>query len=293
VSAITRIPDRVTSWYERTVAAARARSELVDHGFRVKERYEEVRIGRLAAAIAYYAFFATFALAVVGYAILGFLVERNLDFQSTVNEFLEENLPFLSTGQISSGRGAAGLFGLAALALTGIAWVDALRSSQRLIWDKEQGPGNPFLRRGIDIVVLLVLALLLAASFAVAGGIEYLIAGVPVLRHFGWVLMIGVNLVLALALLAGLPWLRMPRRVVLPPAAGLAVGIFLLNELGGIYIDRIRENPAYTVVATGAGALVYLYLFHQLVLIAAAWAATDARVDRLPREGGRDDGHDA
>jgi hypothetical protein len=36
VTAITRIPGRVTSWYERTVAAARARSELVDHAYRVK-----------------------------------------------------------------------------------------------------------------------------------------------------------------------------------------------------------------------------------------------------------------
>lgn len=278
--AITRVPDRVSSWYERTVARARERSGLVDHAFRTKERYEEVRVGRLAAAIAYYAFFATFALGLVGYAVLGFLVEQNLDFQDTVNEFLAENLPFLNIGQITSGRGAAGLFGLAGLVLTGVAWVDALRSSQRLIWDKEQGPGNPFLRRGIDVGVLLVLALLLGVSFAVAGGIENLIAGVPVLRHFGWVLAIGVNLVLAGALLAGLPWLRIPRRVLLPPLAALAFAIFLLNELGGLYIDRVRANPAYTVVATAAGALVYLYLFHQLVLIAAAWTATDSRVDR-------------
>jgi membrane protein len=54
----------------------------------------------------------------------------------------------------------------------------------------------------------------------------------------------------------------------------VAVGIFALNSLGGIYIERVRDNAAYAVVATAAGLLVYLYLFHQLVLAGAAWMAT-------------------
>jgi membrane protein len=77
-----------------------------------------------------------------------------------------------------------------------------------------------------------------------------------------------------MALMVALPRLRISPRRLLPPAAAVAVGIFALNTLGGIYIDRVQDNPAYTVVATAAGLLVYLYLFHQLVLVGAAWAAT-------------------
>jgi len=265
---------------KRAVERARERSELVDHGFRTLDRYLGAFGGRLAAAIAYYGFFATFALGVVGYAVLGFLAERQVDVEEAVNEFLAENLPVLQVQQITEGAGAAGAVGLALLLITGTAWVEGLRSAQRQIWELEQAPGNLFVRRALDVVALVGLALLLGGSVAVATGIEYVLAGIPVLQHLGWLLQIGVNLVVALALLAGLPRLRISPRRLLPAAVALAVGIFALNALGGIYVDRVRGNPAYAVVATAAGLLVYLYVFHQLVLGCAAWAAT-ARSGRV------------
>lgn len=268
---------RVTGWYERTVARARQGSELVDHGFRAKDRYAASFGGRLAAAIAYYGFFASFALGLVGYSVLGLLLERRTELQDTVRRFLAANLPVLQVEDISAGAGTAGLVGLVGLVLAGLAWVDALRASQRQLWELEQEPGNPLLRRAVDVLVLLGLALLIGASVAVAAGIEWLLRGVPVLRHFGWLLEIGINLVVAVALLAGLPRLRISPGRLLPAAAAVAVGILLLNTLGGVYIDRVRHNPAYTVVATAAGLLVYLYLFHQLLLAGAAWVATARR----------------
>jgi membrane protein len=274
VVSVSRIADRITGRYERAAAVVRERSPLVDHAFRTQERYAEAFGGRLAAAIAYYGFFAVFALGVVGYAALGFLLDHNVDLESVVDEFLRENVPVVDLEQISAGRGAAGVFGSVGLVFAGVAWVEALRSSQRRIWGLEQAPGNPIQRRAIDIPVLAGLAILLGVSIAVATGIEELLSGVPVLEHFGWVLMIGVNLLAAVAMLAALPRLRISPGRLLPPAVAVALGIFLLNTLGGIYVSFVRENPAYAVVATAAGLLVYLYLFHQLVLLAAAWAAT-------------------
>ena len=55
---------------KRKISQARKRSELVDHLFRTKERYSEAFGSRLAAACAYYGFFAVFALGVVGFAVL-------------------------------------------------------------------------------------------------------------------------------------------------------------------------------------------------------------------------------
>jgi len=271
---VTTIVARITGRYERTVTHARERSELMDHAFRAKDRYVEAFGGRLAAAIAYYGFFATFAFGVVAYSVLGFLVDYHVDLRNTVNDFLEDNLPVMSADEISNGRGATGIFGLVGLVLTGVAWVEALRSSQRRIWELEQAPGNVFLRRAIDLVVLLGMAILLGGSFALALGIEHLLGGFPLARQVGWLLTIGVDLVLVVALMVALPRLRISPRRLLPPAVAVAVGIFLLNTLGRIYIDRVQGNPAYTVVATAAGLLVYLYLFHQLLLVGAAWAAT-------------------
>jgi membrane protein len=270
------VVDRITHRYERGVARARERSELVDHLFRAKDRYADAFGGRLAAAIAYYGFFATFALGILGYSVLGLLLERQVDLQSAVDDFLQTNLPVLQVDQISGDAGTAGVFGLVALVFAGVAWVETLRSSQRRIWELEQKPGNVFVRRALDVPVLVGLSVLLGASVAAAAGIEWLVAGVPVLRHFGWVLMLGINLLLVVAMVAALPRLRISWNRLLPPAAVVAVGIFVLNELGGIYIDRVQRNPAYAVVASAAGLLVYLYLFNQLLLAGAAWAATSS-----------------
>lgn len=290
MTVVSRIAGQLTSAYEQTVSDARERSKLVDHAFLAKDRYSDAFGGRLAAAIAYYGFFATFALGLIAYSVLGFLVEFNLDLQDTVNDYLQENLPVVRIDEISAGRGSAGVFGVIALVFAGVAWVEALRSSQRRIWEVEQAPGNPFLRRGIDVLVLAGLAILLGTSIAIATGIEYLLAGIPVLEHLGWLLQIAVNLLVAVALLAALPRLRIAPRRLLAPAVALAVGIFLLNALGGLYIERVRDNAAYAVVATAAGLLVYLYLFHQLVLICAAWTATCRAGDVVDMAAGGDAG---
>ncbi|GAA3661735.1 hypothetical protein GCM10022224_026580 [Nonomuraea antimicrobica] len=43
----------------------------MDHTVRALIRYDKANAGRLSAALTYYAFFATFALALLGFAILG------------------------------------------------------------------------------------------------------------------------------------------------------------------------------------------------------------------------------
>jgi membrane protein len=260
--------------YERTVAHTRTRYELLDHAFRAKERYGEALAGRLAAAVAYYGFFATFAFLMLAYSVLGFLVEYHVDLRATVEEFLRDNIPVVAAEHISAGRGAAGIFGLFGMLMTGVAWVEALRASQRRIWGFEPAPGSVFARRALDVVVLAVLAILLFGSFALTHAVEHLLRDLPLMRPIGWLFTIGVDLLAAMALMVALPRLRISARRLLPAAVLVAVGIFVLNTVGRLYILRIQDNPAYAVVATAAGLLVYLYLFHQLVLAGAAWAAT-------------------
>jgi membrane protein len=274
VAAASRV-SRLRERSAQAVTAARGRWPVVDHAWRTRQRYAEVLGGRLAAAIAYYGFFATFALTVVGYAVLGFLVEHRVDLRADVDEFLQENLPVLDITQVAGARGAAGVLGLVGLVLTGVAWVEALRSSQRLIWGMPQQPGSVWKRRLLDVATLAVLALLLGGSLVLAGGVERMLAVHPAVEVVvRWALAFGVNLLLAAALLVALPRIRVPARRMVPAGAAFAVGLLVLNTLGGFYIDGVRANPAYAVVAAAAGLLVYLYVFNQLLLWAASWAAT-------------------
>ena len=61
------------------IAALRRRYGPVDHLFRAAVRYDEVNGTRLAAAIAYYGFFAAFALGVQLFTVIGFVRDGRLN----------------------------------------------------------------------------------------------------------------------------------------------------------------------------------------------------------------------
>ncbi|HEX6871889.1 MAG TPA: YhjD/YihY/BrkB family envelope integrity protein [Micromonosporaceae bacterium] len=274
-----RIIDALVAGFERGVARARQAWRTFDHVWRALDRFAEVLGTRLAAAISYYGFFAAFALAVVAYSVLG----RTLGSQSgtliaAVREYLDSSLPWVVGTAEQVGRGEVTAVGSVALVIAGVGWVDALRSSQRAVWGLAQHPGNWLVRQLIDFVMLLGLGALLVASLAltsvVDGSLSHLAGGPQVWRAVGPVLEFGVNAVVAAGLLAAVPRLRLSPRRLIPPTLVTAVGIQLLNTAGRWFVGRTESRPAYQLVAGAVGLLVYLYLLNQLIIFAAALAAT-------------------
>ncbi|MFC3504261.1 YihY/virulence factor BrkB family protein [Micromonospora krabiensis] len=274
---------RVEAAIDRRVSAARRRSPVFDHVWRAGALYAQVLGGRLAAAIAYYGFFAVFALALVAYAIFGAILEGNDDVSEGAAEFLEQNLPFLDPVQIADSSSTVGVVGLIILAFTGIGWIEAIRSSQRLMYGLNQQPGNLVIRRLVDIGVMIIVFVLLGLSVAAVDALESALrfllrsTGSLGLTTLSAVLSVVVNAVLATLLLVAIPRLRMSRSRLRPVVWLVAVGITLLNTVGRFYVVRTERNPAYTVVAGAVGLLLYLYLLNQLVLFGAALAATSGR----------------
>ncbi|HZN20851.1 MAG TPA: YhjD/YihY/BrkB family envelope integrity protein [Micromonosporaceae bacterium] len=268
---------------------ARRRFGWLDHLARAVARYNWADGGRLAAAVTYYAFFAAFSLALLGFAILGYVLDKPAVLRS-VQGYLSQNLPSLDPQVLREARGTAGLVAFLALPVAGLFWVDALRSSIRAIWRLPQYPGRFLLRQLIDLAILAGLGLLLAASLAAAAGTETLLswlladaagaAGPPgrwLLGAAGYMLGVGVNVLLAIAALTALPRLRMRLRRVLGPALFVAAGLEALKTLGRLYVERTEANPAYQVVTVAVAVLVFLSLLNQLILFAAALTATSTR----------------
>ena len=295
----------------RMVAAwrrVRRRYGWLDHLVRAGVRYDEADGGRLAAAVTYYAFFAMFALALLGFAVFGFVLDNPTVLQA-VQRYLTQNLPRLDVQALRSARSTAGVIAFAALPVTGWFWVDALRSSIRRVWRLPEYPGSLLIRVSYDLIVLLGLGLLLAVSLtvafvstALAGGLFHTIGAHAasarwLLATIGFVLGIGVNTLMSVAVLTALPRLRIPIRRLLGPALFVAGGFELLKTLGRLYVEHTQANPTYQVVAGSVGLLVFLNLLNQLVLFAAALAATatGGQVTDLavrPRRGGSyEDGH--
>jgi membrane protein len=193
----------------------------------------------------------------------------------------------LEARALRDARGTAGLVAFVVLPVAGLFWVDSLRSSIRAIWRLPEYPGNFFLRQVIDLAVLAGLGLVLAASLAAAVGAENLLSwlllvatgadgpsGQWLLGSAGFALGIGVNTLLYVAVLTGLPRLRMRLGRVLGPALLVAAGLEVLKTVGRLYVQRTESNPAYQVVAGAVGLLVFLNLLNQLILFAAALSAT-------------------
>jgi membrane protein len=255
--------------YDEAVERARRRSRTVNHTWLAVHRYGDNFGPRLAAAIAYYGFFAAFAMSLVAFSILGFVLAGDQAAAHAATEYLAKNLPYLSVDTISRARTTVGLLGLVGLVLTGVGWVDAMRSSQRLMWDLAQQPGNPLLRRLIDLGMLVGLGLLLGFLLWVTSTLQPLLPG-----WFGPVSAGLVNFVMSAALLVAVPRLRVGPRRMIAPVLVVGLGLTLLTTVGQIYVSHTANNPAYRVVGAAAGLLVFLYLFGQLVLFGAALGAT-------------------
>jgi membrane protein len=278
--------------WDFSITWSRRHSRLFDHIWTARERYAEALGGRLAAAIAYYGFFAVFALALVAYAIVGFVLANNTAAVDAVNTFLKQNIPFLDATQIAAARNTVAIAGLIGLVFTGVAWIESMRSSQRAIWGLRQQPGNLFVRRALDLAIMLGIGLLLALSLYVQAGIndaikplllqlapENVTVGVQdtinaIARGVGIFLSFLVNIVLAASLLTGVSRLRMSLARLVPSTLVVAVGLSILSTLGRLYIDWTSRRPAYQIVGGTVALLLFLYLFNQLLLYGAALAAT-------------------
>jgi membrane protein len=265
--------------------SARRRYGWLDHLVRAGVRYDQADGGRLAAAVTYYAFFSTFALALLAFAIFGFVLDDPAVLR-LVQRYLTQNLPRLDVQALRNARGTAGVIAFIGLPITGWFWVDALRSSIRKVWELHEYPGNFFVRVLLDLLVLVGLGLLVAASLAVAFGTTALASRLVhaagtgaaparwLLAMVGFMVGVGVNTLLSIAVLTGLPRLRMPLRRVLGPALVVAAGLEVLKTLGRLYVQRTEANPTYQAVAGAVGLLVFLNVVNQLILFAAALTAT-------------------
>jgi len=281
---VRRFVERIGSGW----TALRRRSPGFNHLVLAYERYEEVHGGRLAAANAYYGFFAAFALAVLlSGVLLGYVLRDNKVAVDAVQAYLSRNLPQVKIDELIGTSQSIGRIALVGLALAGVAWVETLRSSQRAIWGLEQQPGNVIIRWLVDLAVLVGLGVLFLVSVSIASGVQDIVlqlVGTPqqsalrIALNQSTTLIAGVvDLILGAALLAGVPRLHMPLRRLLPSALLIAVGLLALKTLGRWYIGRVQHNPAYQVFAGAVGLLVFMYLFSQVVLFAAALAATSGR----------------
>lgn len=277
------------------LAERRRRWPWFDHAARAYGRFSEVNANRHAAAVTYIGFLSVFPVLALAFAVLGFTLASNPTLMDSVTRAIDGAFPGLvgpgkviDLNRITRAKAGAGALGLVGLLLTGLGWVQSLRSSVRAMFLREAERGNVVVRKLADVAILVGLGLTLLASILISGavtggaglllrtvGLQHSLAATALLVVLGYALTLAVDVVVFLYLLYELPRLSgVGWRQALPAAVMGALGFEVLKAIGVWYVSRTTANPLYGTVAVAIGLLVWINLLTRLLLFCATWTAT-------------------
>ena len=257
--------------------------------FRAYQRFSTLRGTRLAAAMTYSAFLSLFPLLVVALAITAAVLGQS-GVQS-LNRHIDQQLPGLegrfSLDDMVANAATVGVISGLLLVWSGLSWVNATRGSLRSIWAVDDNPGNFARRKALDLAALVglgvTLAVVAAASTLTSGlaadvlrwlDVENTDAARLLLQVLGVVLSLIAQTVMFAYLLAGIPRLSMPRRVLLGTAFIASVVFEVTKGLVTTYLTNVAGKSLYGAFGVPVAILVWFNLTFQMVLALAAWTAT-------------------
>ena len=264
------------SWLERLDRWQRRR-RWAGLAVGVGKRYAEDGVARHGARIAYYSFFSVFPLMLALVSILGFALDDNAALRQDILDSAYADMPVIGpfirndVGTIG-GSGIALALGIAIALWAGLGVTLALGQALDRVWNIP-----PVAQPGWVARRVRGLAMLLAGGLALVA--SSVLGGVAASGHLEPAVTTAATLVLSLALDAVilLSAFRLltaaapPLRELLPGVALAAIGLLVLQAVGGRYVESTigRATDTYGLFATVIGLLTWLSIAAQLILVAA------------------------
>ncbi|HEV2634283.1 MAG TPA: YihY/virulence factor BrkB family protein [Actinocrinis sp.] len=256
---------------------------------RAYTRYKVQRGSRLAAAMSYTAFLSLFPLLAVAVAITS-AVLGDSGVQHLKSEF-QQNLPGLSDkfslDSIVSQAATVGVISGVLLIWSGLSWVNTARGSLRAVWNVPDNPGKAATRKAADLASLVGLGLTAAVSLAATAasasaaatvlrwlGIDNAWPARDLLRLLGVLVGLAASTALYAYLLAGIPRLVIPRRVLLYASIAGAVVLEITKGLIASYLSNVAGKSLYGAFGVPVAVLIWLNITFQMLLFLSAWTAT-------------------
>ncbi|QLY31998.1 inner membrane protein YhjD [Nocardia huaxiensis] len=280
------------------------RRHWLDHLVRAAGRYQRQRGDYYAAGITYFTVLALFPLLMVGFAVAGFVLSRDPELLTKIQDEIIKNVPGAAGEQLNQliheaveSRTSVGVIGLLTGAYAGLGWIANLRAALTEQWEQRFEPRNWVLTKLSDLLALIGLFLAIGVSIgltvlASSGLISALLRKLDIAEN-GWITL-GLTLVsLALAILANWAVLtyiiaRMPRHPVTlrsaAKAAFVAAIIFeAFKQLASLILKSVTNGPAGVAFGPIIGLMVFSYITARIILFATAWAAT-ATENEVPED---------
>lgn len=278
-SLVTRTRDKARerhTWFSGTLVG------------RAVHRFNHFRGTRLAGTVTFYGFLSVFPILMLAFSVTLRVV--GAEGVLRLEEFVEEYVPGIADqlGLERLRRSAASLqiVGAATLLVVGLGWVDATRASVRAMWGLPDKEGNLVVRKLRDLLAFfglgVLVALSLLASTWVSGvghwlleqvGQEQSSAGRTASTLLAQLLASLTATAIVAYILAGLPQIRMPWKVLLPAALVGGVALEVLKRLLIGYVSGFAGNNAYGAFGVPIALLIWIYVIARLLMVIAAWTA--------------------
>jgi membrane protein len=247
--------------------------------------------------MSYYALLSVFPAAIVAAAAAGWILDDPGAREDAVS-YLTEELP-LSSDQgrsdieslldgVTSNAGALGLVGFIALMFTASGLVSAARNSVDTIFDDNIRRGA--LRgKGLDLLLVLVLGVLFAASFATTllGRLDVVLGGSigdaidTVLNATGALVPLVLAAIVFTVLYLVFPTERLAWRDIWPGVVFAALGYEGLKTGFSLYLDHFADYSAvYGSLGAVIAFMVFVWLASMVFLLGAAMASVWPAVKR-------------
>ncbi|TCK22248.1 YihY/virulence factor BrkB family protein [Pseudonocardia endophytica] len=250
----------------------------------------------LAAAVTFFTVLALVPLLMLAVSAVGFVLSSSQTVFARIEQTIGAALPQPVSTQVVdvvhvvvAERGTLGVIGLAAAAVSGWSWISHLRDAVTALLGRPC-PERRLRHAHSDVVALLGIGLALAVSFGLATLTG--IVGSRLLDLLGVTATVGPRAVLAVGSiviglvanwlvvawgLAHLPRPARPVRPLLRAAAVAAVGLAVLQQLGGLYLRLLGGSPALTTLGGALiGLLLIVYVVVRWLFLVTVWTDTDA-----------------
>lgn len=259
---------------------------------------------RLAGAVTFFGFLALFPLLTVALAIAAAALsqQRVDELQKDIADQASGLSDAIDLNSLVDNAATVGVISGVVLLLSGLGWVETMRGSVRAIWRLPQDPGQVFVRKAWDCVVLLGLGVVCLLSLGVSAGATTLArrladaigltggAGRAVLTVVGFLVAVGADLLLFAYLLGPFPRITdQSRRALFGGALIGAVGFEVLKVALSSYLGSVAGRSLYGAFGVPVALLLWIDFVARLLLYCAAWTAlADPAAARMrAREQGR------
>lgn len=286
----------LAGWRRRVLEPTARRMAPWWRRLRESRRLYRARHGdHLAAAVTFFTVLGLVPLLMLAVSVIGFVLSSSQEVFAQVERLVTMALPPPASTEIVdvvhvvvAERGTLGVLGLAAAAISGWSWISHLRDAVTALL------GRPCPERRLhhalsDVGALLGIGFALAVSFTLAAltgtvgkrlldllGLTSTFGARPVLAVGSVVVGLTANWLVVAWCLAHLPRPARSLRPLLPAAGVAAVGLGVLQQLGGLYFRLLGNSPTVTTLGAVVGLLVIVYLVVRWLFLVTVWTDTPA-----------------